>query len=81
MAGPPPAITLTGTQLASGSFQFAFTNNPGTLFAVLMSTNLSLSAGNWTTLGTAAEISSGQFQFTDSGTTNNPRRFYRVRTP
>jgi alpha-tubulin suppressor-like RCC1 family protein len=80
VAAPPP-ITLAGKNIGTGSFQFAFTNNPGTLFAVLMSTNLSLAASNWTTLGTAAEISSGQYQFTDPLAAGNSRHFYRVRTP
>ena len=34
VAAPPP-ILLTGTRLPDGSLQFTFTNNPGTLFAVL----------------------------------------------
>ena len=77
----PPAITLSGKKLAGGSFQFTFTNNPGTLFAVLTTTNLPLPLTNWEVLGSAAEISSGQFQFTDPLVANRPQRFYRVRTP
>jgi hypothetical protein len=77
----PPAITLTGKKMASGVFQFAFTNNPATLFAVLMTTNLSLPLSNWNSLGTTMENSSGQFQFTDPQATSDHRRFYRVRTP
>ena len=79
VAAPP--LTLAGKKLGNGSFQFNFTYNPGTLFAVLMSTNPALPMSNWTSLGTAAEISSGQYQFTDSSATNTSHRFYRVRTP
>ena len=70
-----------GKKLANGSFQFAFTNNPGTLFAVLTTTNVSLPLSNWNTPGTATEISAGQFQFADPQATSNLRRFYRVRSP
>lgn len=77
----PPPFTLAGKELADGSFQFTFTNDPGTLFAVLTTTNLALSMSNWNALGTATEISSGQYQFTDAQAVNSPRRFYRVRTP
>ncbi|MDB6065129.1 MAG: rcc [Pedosphaera sp.] len=80
VAAPPPII-LAGQKLANGSFQFAFTNNPGTLFAVLASANASSPMSSWTKLGTATEISSGNFQFIDSQATNDPHRFYRIRTP
>jgi len=68
------------TTLEDGSFQFTFTNAPGTMFSVLASTNISTSLNDWTVLGSAAEISSGQFQFTDPQTTNISRRVYRVRS-
>jgi len=77
----PTAINLAGRLLGNGTFQFGFTNSPGTLFAVLTSTNASLPLGSWSTLGTAAEISPGQFQFTDAQVANSQQRFYRIRTP
>ena len=77
----PPVIKLTGKKLGSGSFQFNFTNDPGTLFTVLASTNLSLAMSNWTTLGTMGEISAGQFQFTDPLPATGQCRYYRIRTP
>ena len=80
VARDTPGITSVALP-PGGGFQFHYTNTPGVAGTVLATTNLSLSTSNWTTLGTAAEISSGQFQFTDSGTTNNARRFYRVRSP
>jgi alpha-tubulin suppressor-like RCC1 family protein len=77
----PPAITLTGQKLSDNSFQFKFASDPGTLFTVLTTSNLSLSLSNWNALGTAAEVSSGQFQFTDLQATNYAQRFYRIRSP
>jgi len=74
--------TLTGLQLVgNGVFQFGFTNNPSGVFTVLSSTNLSLPLSNWTVVGTAGNIGSGQFQFTSQPTTNDAQRFYGVRSP
>jgi hypothetical protein len=80
---PPPApIVLTQPKkLATGAFQFAFTNAPGLSFSVLASTNFGVPLSDWALLGHATEISSGQFQFTDPQATNEPARFYRVRLP
>jgi hypothetical protein len=77
-----PAILLTHPQrLVGGAFQFTFTNTPGADFTALASTNLALPSSNWTVLAGVTQISSGQFQFTDSQGTNYSRRFYRVRSP
>jgi hypothetical protein len=76
------SINLTNAViLPDSSFQFSFTNVTGALFNVFSTTNLSESFTNWNWLGEAAEISSGQFQFTDTSTTNSPERFYTVVTP
>jgi len=73
---------LTGSTLLPGNiFQFNFTNTPGVAGTVLATTNLSLSASNWNALGTAAEVSPGQFQFTDAPATNSSPRFYLIRSP
>ena len=68
-------------KLAGGAFQFSFTNTPGAGSTVFTTTNLALPFTNWTTLGSATEVSPGQFQFTDPQATNNSKRFYRVRSP
>jgi alpha-tubulin suppressor-like RCC1 family protein len=84
VVAPPPAAptTLAGSRKPTdGSFQVAFTNNPGAPFTVLMATDPSLPLSNWTSLGAVTEILPGQFQFTDPEATNSPRRFYRVRSP
>ena len=79
---PVPTISLINAKrLDDGSFQFALTNQPGTLLRVLTSTNLSLPLTNWTSLGFAPEISPGQFEFNDPSAASDPNRFYQVITP
>ena len=81
-AGPGALNNLT--RLGDGSFRFAFTNFTDMAFTVLASPNAALPLGAWSSLGPAVEspVGSGQFQFTDpQATTNQPQRFYRVRTP
>jgi DNA-binding beta-propeller fold protein YncE len=79
IAAPPVLITLPGS--AASGFQLAFTNTSGATFSVLTATNLGLPSSNWTVLGQALELTTGQFQFTDPQTTNAPQRFYRVSSP
>ena len=76
-----PAILVQGTRLSNGAFQLNITNAPGTAFTALSSSNLTLPLGSWGVLGSIPEITPGQFQFTDTLATNQPRRFYRVRSP
>ncbi|HKW27824.1 MAG TPA: kelch repeat-containing protein [Verrucomicrobiae bacterium] len=77
----PSIRILNPTRLTGGAFQFSFTNTPGAGSTVFTTTNLGLPFANWTTLGSATEVSPGQFQFTDPQATNNSKRFYRVRSP
>lgn len=70
---------LTGTKPANGNFTITFTNVTGLSFIVLASTNISLSASNWTNLGAPTESPAGQYQFTD--TLSNKMSFYRVSLP
>lgn len=78
---PPPVVLANAATPVTGAFQFDFTNAPGGSFTVLASPDPMLSITNWTVLGSAAEISPGQYQFTDLQTTNHPQRFYRVSSP
>jgi hypothetical protein len=79
---PMPPIMLTHpARLTNGTVQFTFTNVPNWPFTVLGTTNVALPASNWTTLTGLTEILPGQFQFTDSNSSNSPRRFYRVFSP
>ena len=76
------SITLTKPgMLPDGTFQFSFTNLPGAKFDVFGTTKLIDSFTNWNWLGEVAELSPGQFQFTDTPATNYPERFYRVSSP
>jgi hypothetical protein len=78
----PTRILLTNPiVLPDRTFQFGFTNTPGAVFTALATTNLTSPSANWTTLGSATEISDGLFQFTDLQATNYPRRSYRIRSP
>jgi hypothetical protein len=73
------AIALhSPTKLGGGAFRFNFASTPGLTFTVLSSANVALPSSSWTALGSATEISPGQFQFTDSQAPSNPRRYYRV---
>jgi hypothetical protein len=76
------SITLTNLSiLPSSAFQFSFTNIPGALFNVFGTTNLTVPFTNWAWLGEVTEVSSGQFQFTDTQEPDNSERFYCVRSP
>jgi N-acetylneuraminic acid mutarotase len=75
---PTPPTLMTSTKPGNGSFHFTFTNSPGAVFGALATTNPALPLSNWTAISGVTEISPGQFQFTDSQSTNS-KRFYRVR--
>ncbi|MDB6026395.1 MAG: regulatory domain of in-like proprotein convertase [Verrucomicrobiales bacterium] len=73
-----PPFTLTNALVqTNGQFKLQFTGLPNTLYTVLVSTNLNA----WDVIGTATQLSPGSFQFIDTGSTNQPRRFYRLRNP
>jgi hypothetical protein len=77
----PTIVLLNPARLPNGSFQFGFVGAPGTNFTVLAANDLSLPLSNWTALGSATEISVGEFQFIDHQAQNNSPQFYRVRSP
>jgi len=78
-------LTVTPPQFGSGSgiisgggsvpFQLNFTNTPGASFSVLATTNVALPINQWSNLGTATEVSPGQYQFSDPNATNTAQ-FY-----
>jgi len=76
-----PVFLAAPKKLLNGTFQFSFTNTPGTSFTVLTSTNIALPLSSWIVLGAPTEISPGNFQYSDAQATNLPRGFYRVRSP
>ena len=80
IASTPP--NLTGMSFSgNGGFGFQFTNLAGASFTALASTNLTLPLSNWTVLGPITDSPPGQYHFSDPQSTNNPHRFYRVRSP
>jgi hypothetical protein len=76
---PTPIVLTNPTKLPNGSFRFDFTNTSGAIFTALASTDLT--PDTRTVLGDVNEISPGNFQFTDLQATNNPQRYYQVRSP
>src|ERR1039458_7283644 len=75
------ALLVQGARLPNGAFRLSLAYSTGTSFTAVMSSNVTTALSNWTILGSVPEISSGQYQFTDTQATNQPRRFYRVRSP
>jgi hypothetical protein len=75
----PPRLFITNS--VSGSIVLRFVNSPGTTWNILGTTNLALPLASWTALGTATEISTGQFQLSDAAAATGTRRFYVVRSP
>lgn len=67
--------------VSGGSFVLSFDNVPGKTFSVFGSTNLVTPLANWTLLGTATEVSAGQYQFSDPTASGSPAKFYRVTAP
>lgn len=74
LAVTPPQLG-GGTAFSGGSFQISFTNTPGANFSVLATTNVALPLNQWSNLGTATEVSPGQYQFSDPNATNTAQ-FY-----
>jgi len=73
-------LLINPVRRPDGVFELNFNAAPGAQFNVFATTNLTVSASNWTVLGTATEISAGQFRFADTQAINNARRFYRVQS-
>ena len=77
---PIPTVLAQPTRTTTGAVQFMFRNTPGLNFTVLTTTNLGVSVNEWTSPGTATEVSPGHYRFTD-GTVEGSLRFYGVRSP
>jgi WD40 repeat protein len=80
-AGPAPFLLSQPARLPTGAIQFTFRTTPGLGFSVLSTTDLALRIGDWTSQGSAVEVSPGHYQFTDLTANGQPRHFYAVRSP
>ena len=81
-AAPLIPIVLNQPEiLPAGACRLSFTNAPNASFTVYGVTNLATGSNAWVALGAATEVSSGSFQFTDSGAGNRRVYFYRVVSP
>jgi DNA-binding beta-propeller fold protein YncE len=80
-AGVVPPILSSVQMFANGALQFIFANSSSNSFTILSATNLTLPLSNWTVVGIASNTASDVFQFISQSTTNDPQRFYRVRSP
>ncbi|MBU6401572.1 MAG: hypothetical protein KGS61_14740 [Verrucomicrobia bacterium] len=77
----PPVLLQNPAVLAGGPLRFGFTNQAGSAFTVLSTTNPAAPVAAWAPLGLATEIAPGCYQFSDPDALNHPQRFYCVRLP
>jgi hypothetical protein len=74
----PPGLAITDFALQpDGKFRLQFSGIPGSSYSVLGSTDLV----NWQVLGDASENTFGYFEFTDTDSSSQARRFYKLRAP
>jgi hypothetical protein len=78
--GPPLILTALPVH-GNGALQFAFGDTQNSSFTVISATNLFLPLSNWTVVGTASNIAPELFEFTTQPATNEPQRYYTVRSP
>ncbi len=79
-AGPRsgPGMRLTRTlPMVTGEFELRFTGETGRIYFIEASTNFIL----WETIGVAAALEGGEFEFRDVNAARFPGRFYRTATP
>ena len=80
-AASAPVTLVAPAVVSGGTFKFNFTSTPGSSFTILSAANPNQPVGNWTVLGSATEVSPGQYQFSNTPPANTPQQFYRVRSP
>lgn len=71
------SAAITPGATSKTNFQASFTGAPNVTYLIQASTNLA-SPTNWVTLSTSNSGANGSINFTNSITTNIPRRFYRA---
>jgi WD40 repeat protein len=77
---PAPFLLSQPTKPQTGAFQFTFRNTPGLSFTVLSAMNAAAHLDDWTSVGSATEVSPGHYQFTDASP-DGRQRFHVVRSP
>jgi hypothetical protein len=80
LTNPPVAVAFTRVAFTNGTLTLAGTGPSGASYRVWATTNITLPATNWSTIASGS-FNGGVFTFTDSQTTNSPRRFYRLSAP
>jgi len=76
----PPTISAS----SAGSnviFSAQFEGNPGQVYQVFSSTNVTNPRGAWEVIGRATYLGGGQFRFNDPNTAAHPHRFYYIGSP
>ncbi len=74
---PQPQITVAG--MSGSHFFLGGTNgSPGWSYYVLASTNLSIPLGSWAVIATNTFDGGGQFGFTNTATSDQPKEFYAI---
>jgi hypothetical protein len=68
---------LTSPALSTGHFRMTIQSEPGLKFEILASTNVTIPASNWTSLGHVTNFS-GTTQYVDSSSVG-AQRYYRAR--
>jgi len=71
--GGTAQLTASRAAQTSGGFTLTLISDPGSVYQIQVSTNLS----SWQSLGTVTNVT-GQAQFTDAGAANSKARFYRA---
>ncbi len=78
---PAPLQLKAALTSLGGNIQFNLSAASGTSFTLLSTTNIALAMSNWTALGAMAEISPGQYQFTEPLPPIGSQRYFSVRSP
>jgi hypothetical protein len=71
----PQTLTILAGRFTNSVFHLTGLGGSNAVYQIQACTNLLTT--NWQTIGTATADGSGAIQFDDSGTTNQPQRFYR----
>jgi hypothetical protein len=72
-----PFALTSALRQPNGQVKLQFSGLAGASYTVLVSTNLS----TWDVAGAATQVSPGGFEFTDTASTNQAKRFYLLRNP